>query len=125
MENGEIVERGTHDALLAADGRYRQLYDKQYKLETNRFVNPGEDWTPEESEAGDAEARRVFAPVSQRDGPGPCRQGPWRRRRRRRHEIVRTTREVSRACRSRQGTMTVISFDAGPAPSAFTPCTRT
>jgi subfamily B ATP-binding cassette protein MsbA len=47
MEGGEIVERGTHDALLARDGRYRQLYDKQYKLETNRFINPGEDWTPE------------------------------------------------------------------------------
>jgi len=47
MEGGEIVERGTHEALLEANGRYRQLYDKQYKLETNRFVNPGEDWTPE------------------------------------------------------------------------------
>ena len=46
-EGGEIVERGTHDELLARDGRYRQLYDKQYKLETNRFINPGEDWTPE------------------------------------------------------------------------------
>jgi ABC-type multidrug transport system fused ATPase/permease subunit len=48
MEGGEIVERGTHEELLARDGRYRQLYDKQYKLETNRFINPGEDWTPEE-----------------------------------------------------------------------------
>ncbi len=47
LEGGEIVERGTHDELLAKNGRYRQLYDKQYKLETNRFVNPGEDWTPE------------------------------------------------------------------------------
>jgi ABC-type multidrug transport system fused ATPase/permease subunit len=47
MEHGEIVERGSHDELLARDGRYRQLYDKQYKLETNRFINPGEDWTPE------------------------------------------------------------------------------
>ena len=47
MEHGEIVERGTHDELLVRDGRYRQLYDKQYKLETNRFINPGEDWTPE------------------------------------------------------------------------------
>jgi ABC-type multidrug transport system fused ATPase/permease subunit len=47
MEGGEIVERGTHEQLLARDGRYRQLYDKQYKLETNRFINPGEDWTPE------------------------------------------------------------------------------
>jgi subfamily B ATP-binding cassette protein MsbA len=48
MEGGEIVERGTHAELLDRDGRYRQLYDKQYKLETNRFINPGEDWTPEE-----------------------------------------------------------------------------
>jgi len=47
MEHGEIVEQGSHDELLARDGRYRQLYDKQYKLETNRFINPGEDWTPE------------------------------------------------------------------------------
>jgi ATP-binding cassette, subfamily B, putative efflux pump len=48
LEGGEIVERGQHDELLARDGRYRQLYDKQYRLETNRFINPGEDWTPEE-----------------------------------------------------------------------------
>jgi subfamily B ATP-binding cassette protein MsbA len=47
LENGEIVERGTHDELLAANGRYRQLYDKQYKIEGDRFVNPGEDFTPE------------------------------------------------------------------------------
>jgi ABC-type multidrug transport system fused ATPase/permease subunit len=47
LEGGEIVERGTHQELLAANGRYRQLYDKQYKLEQDRFVNPGEDFTPE------------------------------------------------------------------------------
>ncbi len=47
LEAGEIVERGTHDELLAANGRYRQLYDKQYKIERDRFVNPGEDFTPE------------------------------------------------------------------------------
>jgi subfamily B ATP-binding cassette protein MsbA len=47
MEGGEIVERGTHPELLEKNGRYRQLYDKQYKLETNRFINPGEDFTPE------------------------------------------------------------------------------
>jgi ABC-type multidrug transport system fused ATPase/permease subunit len=46
LEAGMIVESGTHDALLAAGGRYRQLYDKQYKIETDRFVNPGEDFTP-------------------------------------------------------------------------------
>ena len=49
LEGGEIVERGTHAELLEANGRYRQLYDKQYRLETNRFINPGEDWTPAEA----------------------------------------------------------------------------
>jgi ABC-type multidrug transport system fused ATPase/permease subunit len=47
LEGGEIVERGTHDELLALDGRYRQLYDKQYRFERDRFINPGEDFTPE------------------------------------------------------------------------------
>jgi subfamily B ATP-binding cassette protein MsbA len=47
LEHGEIVERGTHDQLLAQNGRYRQLYDKQYKFEKDQFINPGEDFTPE------------------------------------------------------------------------------
>jgi subfamily B ATP-binding cassette protein MsbA len=47
LEAGEIVERGTHEDLLAADGRYKQLYDKQYRFERNQFINPGEDFTPE------------------------------------------------------------------------------
>jgi subfamily B ATP-binding cassette protein MsbA len=47
IEDGQVVERGTHDELLAAEGRYRELYEKQYKLELNLFVNPGEDFTPE------------------------------------------------------------------------------
>ena len=47
LEEGRIIERGTHRELLAVAGRYRQLYDKQYKLERNRFINPGEDFTPE------------------------------------------------------------------------------
>jgi len=47
LEAGQIVERGSHDELLAVNGRYRQLYDKQYKFESDRFINPGEDFTPE------------------------------------------------------------------------------
>jgi ABC-type multidrug transport system fused ATPase/permease subunit len=45
VEHGEIVERGSHSELLALGGRYRTLYDKQYKLEADRFINPGEDFT--------------------------------------------------------------------------------
>ena len=47
LEAGEIVERGTHAELLARGGRYRHLYDRQYRFEQDRFVNPGEDFTPE------------------------------------------------------------------------------
>jgi subfamily B ATP-binding cassette protein MsbA len=47
LEAGEIVERGTHEELIDAGGRYKQLYDKQYNFERNRFINPGEDFTPE------------------------------------------------------------------------------
>ncbi len=47
LENGEIVEHGNHQELIALNGRYKQLYDKQYKFETDRFINPGEDFTPE------------------------------------------------------------------------------
>ena len=47
LEGGEIVEHGTHEQLLQQQGRYRQLYDKQYNFERDRFINPGEDFTPE------------------------------------------------------------------------------
>jgi subfamily B ATP-binding cassette protein MsbA len=45
VEAGEIVEIGNHEELVAGNGRYRQLYDKQYRFEQNLFVNPGEDFT--------------------------------------------------------------------------------
>ena len=51
LEEGEVVERGTHDELLEKGGRYRQLYDKQYNFERDRFINPGEDFTPEPPKA--------------------------------------------------------------------------
>ena len=44
VEAGEILERGTHDELIEMNGRYKQLYDKQYRFEQNLFVNPGEDY---------------------------------------------------------------------------------
>ena len=48
VEAGEIIERGTHDELIAINGRYKQLYDKQYRFEQNLFVNPGEDYSKQE-----------------------------------------------------------------------------
>ena len=51
LEEGQVVEHGTHAELLAFNGRYRQLHDKQYKLESDRFINPGEDFTPEPEKA--------------------------------------------------------------------------
>ncbi len=47
LEGGRIVERGTQPELLELAGRYRELYDRQYGIEVDRFVNPGEDFTPE------------------------------------------------------------------------------
>jgi len=44
LESGKIVERGTHNELIALGGRYRQLYEKQYGAERDKFINPGEDF---------------------------------------------------------------------------------
>jgi len=38
--------------LLVLNGRYRQLYDKQYQFEKNLFINPGEDFTPDTPKIG-------------------------------------------------------------------------
>jgi len=43
IEGGAIVEQGTHESLIALGGRYKQLYDKQYNFERDRFINPGEE----------------------------------------------------------------------------------
>jgi subfamily B ATP-binding cassette protein MsbA len=50
VEGGRIVERGRHEDLLARGGRYADLYNRQYGLETNLFVNPGEGLAVEEDE---------------------------------------------------------------------------
>jgi ABC-type multidrug transport system fused ATPase/permease subunit len=43
LEHGEIVERGTHRELMLIDGRYKELHDRQYEIERDLFINPGEE----------------------------------------------------------------------------------
>ena len=42
MEQGQIIERGTHEQLYAAHGRYYDLYTRQHGVEENLFLAPGE-----------------------------------------------------------------------------------
>jgi subfamily B ATP-binding cassette protein MsbA len=42
LEEGVIRERGTHEDLIEARGRYYDLYTRQYALESNLFLAPGE-----------------------------------------------------------------------------------
>jgi ABC-type multidrug transport system fused ATPase/permease subunit len=55
LEGGRIVERGSHRDLLERGGRYYDLYTRQYGIEANLFLNPGE--TP----AGDTEEAEEVA----------------------------------------------------------------
>jgi subfamily B ATP-binding cassette protein MsbA len=42
VEQGRVVERGTHSELFALGGRYYDLYTRQHGLEANLFLAPGE-----------------------------------------------------------------------------------
>jgi subfamily B ATP-binding cassette protein MsbA len=55
VEGGRIVERGTHEFLLAANGRYADLYRRQYDLEKNLFLATGEGDAIDEPAYGSAE----------------------------------------------------------------------
>ncbi|HEX3940856.1 MAG TPA: ABC transporter ATP-binding protein [Acidobacteriaceae bacterium] len=46
VEGGRIWERGRHEELLEARGRYYDLYTRQYRLESNLFLAPGEGDAP-------------------------------------------------------------------------------
>ena len=61
VENGRIVERGNHQSLYAAEGRYRELYDKQHGLAEDLFLAPGEGDTTE-TETGSSKGRNGGEP---------------------------------------------------------------
>jgi subfamily B ATP-binding cassette protein MsbA len=51
VEDGRIVERGTHQSLYDLQGRYYDLYTRQHGIDANLFLAPGEgDITPEEQQ---------------------------------------------------------------------------
>lgn len=52
MEQGRIVEHGTHRQLYAARGRYYDLYTKQHGVEENLFLAPGEGDAPPDGNGG-------------------------------------------------------------------------
>jgi ABC-type multidrug transport system fused ATPase/permease subunit len=58
MEQGQIVERGTHEQLYAAQGRYYDLYTRQQGLERNLFLAPGEGDTLDGDGSGNSAQAR-------------------------------------------------------------------
>ncbi|HET9741343.1 MAG TPA: ABC transporter ATP-binding protein [Terriglobales bacterium] len=53
VEEGEIIERGTHEQLYDRGGRYFELYTKQHGLEKNLFLAPGEGDSVEKAAISD------------------------------------------------------------------------
>ena len=39
VEDGKIKEMGSHEQLLKNNGRYKQLYDLQFRIDENRIIN--------------------------------------------------------------------------------------
>jgi len=58
VEDGRIVESGTHDTLYDLKGRYWDLYTRQHGLEKNLFLAPGEGDSIPEGEGGGAKPVR-------------------------------------------------------------------
>ncbi|MGI8906383.1 MAG: ABC transporter ATP-binding protein [Candidatus Sumerlaeaceae bacterium] len=68
LEGGEIIERGTHTELYQKEGRYRELHDRQYRFELERFVNPGEELIPPDAKVS---GKPVAAPRHQHSRSTP------------------------------------------------------
>jgi subfamily B ATP-binding cassette protein MsbA len=65
VEEGRVIERGTHDELYAARGRYFELYTKQHGLQTDLFLAPGEGGEPEGEKGGPEKPEREPSAVSE------------------------------------------------------------
>jgi subfamily B ATP-binding cassette protein MsbA len=52
VEDGRIVERGTHQSLYDFGGRYYDLYTRQHGIDANLFLAPGEGDNIPEAQSG-------------------------------------------------------------------------
>jgi subfamily B ATP-binding cassette protein MsbA len=73
VEQGQIVERGTHEQLYERQGRYFDLYTKQQGLESNLFLAPGEGDTIAENGDGSESLREADEPSALRVMRGEVR----------------------------------------------------
>jgi subfamily B ATP-binding cassette protein MsbA len=64
VEGGRIIERGTHQELYDAQGRYFDLYTKQHGIEANLFLAPGEG---DEQTPVEGNVRAAGAPAADRN----------------------------------------------------------
>jgi subfamily B ATP-binding cassette protein MsbA len=63
IEDGRIVERGTHPELFRLHGRYWDMYTRQHALDDNLFLAPGEgDPIPEPVSASPPKAESAALP---------------------------------------------------------------
>jgi ABC-type multidrug transport system fused ATPase/permease subunit len=65
LDEGKIVERGSHKELRWAGGLYQRLYEMQHQIETDTFVNPGEEF-PDPYAEEDPEKPSVRVPNPRR-----------------------------------------------------------
>jgi subfamily B ATP-binding cassette protein MsbA len=74
LQAGRIVERGSHESLLAQDGLYRRLYDRQFQAEEEPVPQPPLTAAPPavggESASSLGVLRALFGP-GRGEGPGP------------------------------------------------------
>ena len=63
MEQGRILERGTHEQLYALQGRYYDLYTRQRGLESNLFLAPGEGDTVDMKDSADGAKEPALDPM--------------------------------------------------------------
>jgi len=68
LDEGRIVEQGTHPELRWAGGLYQRLYETQHRFEMDAFVNPGEELTDPDAprDPDGSEAPRIRVPNARR-----------------------------------------------------------